>query len=133
MEVDVEPTPSTSLASTQKPQTEKEDLEIQVIGMSKEDKIARLVKIHVANHQKFMEAQKSKATQEMMLNLLGLAQKSHKELQKFISKKEVEEYSALPDVYGQLHLISNTQNIILKSWWVGKIIEHGFKRMIITK
>jgi hypothetical protein len=42
-------------------------------------------------------------------------------------------YSALPDVYGQLHLISNTQNISLKSWWVGKIIEHGFKRMIITK
>jgi hypothetical protein len=42
-------------------------------------------------------------------------------------------YSALPDVYGQLHLISNTQNISLKSWWVGKIIEHGFKTMIITK
>jgi hypothetical protein len=42
-------------------------------------------------------------------------------------------YSALPDVYGQLHLISNTQNISLKSWWVGKIIEHGFKRIIITK
>jgi hypothetical protein len=42
-------------------------------------------------------------------------------------------YSALPDVYGQLHLIPNTQNISLKSWWVGKILEHGFKRMIITK
>jgi hypothetical protein len=28
-----------------------------------------------------------------MLNLLGLAQKSQKELQKFISKKEVEEYT----------------------------------------
>jgi hypothetical protein len=42
-------------------------------------------------------------------------------------------YSALPDVYGQLYLIPNTQNISLKSWWVGKIIEHGFKRMIITK
>ncbi|PLW23385.1 hypothetical protein PCASD_11891 [Puccinia coronata f. sp. avenae] len=41
MDVDVEPTPSTSLASIQKPQTEEEDLEIQVIGMSKEDKIAR--------------------------------------------------------------------------------------------
>jgi hypothetical protein len=93
MDVDVEPTPSTSLASIQKPQTEEEDLEIQVIGMSKEDKIARLVKIHVANHQKFVEAQKSKANQEMMLNLLGLAQKSQKELQKFISKKEVEEYT----------------------------------------
>jgi hypothetical protein len=35
-------------------------------------------------------------------------------------------YSALPDVYGQLHLIPNTQNISLKSWWVDKIIEHGF-------
>jgi hypothetical protein len=42
-------------------------------------------------------------------------------------------YSALPDVYGQLHLIPNTQNISLKSWWVGKIIEHSFERMIITK
>jgi hypothetical protein len=29
-------------------------------------------------------------------------------------------YSAIPDVYGQLHLIPNTQNISLKSWWVGK-------------
>ncbi|PLW12623.1 hypothetical protein PCANC_20249 [Puccinia coronata f. sp. avenae] len=73
MDVDVEPNPSTSLASTQKPQKEEEDLEIQVIGMSKEDKIAKLVKVHVANHQKFVEAQKSKATQEMMLNLLGQA------------------------------------------------------------
>ncbi|PLW27692.1 hypothetical protein PCANC_24807 [Puccinia coronata f. sp. avenae] len=93
MDVDVEPTPSTSLASIQKPQTEEEDLEIQVVSTSKEDKIAKLVKIHVANHQKFVEAQKSKATQEMMLNLLGLAQKSQKELQKLISKKEVEEYT----------------------------------------
>ncbi|PLW48271.1 hypothetical protein PCANC_12906 [Puccinia coronata f. sp. avenae] len=76
MDVDVGPTPSTSLASTQKPQTEEEDLEIQVIGIFKEDKIATLVKIHVANHQKFVKAQKSKATQEMMLNLLGLAQKT---------------------------------------------------------
>ncbi|PLW30602.1 hypothetical protein PCASD_20566 [Puccinia coronata f. sp. avenae] len=92
MDVDVGPTPSTSLASTQKPQTEEEDLEIQVIGIFKEDKIATLVKIHVANHQKFVKAQKSKATQEMMLNLLGLAQKSQKELQKFISKKEVEHH-----------------------------------------
>jgi hypothetical protein len=93
MDVVVEPTPSTSLASTQKPQTEEEDLEIQVIGISKEDKMARLVNIHVANHQKFVEAQKSKASKEMMLNLIGLAQKSQKELQKIISKKEVEEYT----------------------------------------
>ncbi|PLW31030.1 hypothetical protein PCANC_24736 [Puccinia coronata f. sp. avenae] len=93
MDVDVEPTPSTSLASIQKPQKEEEDLDIQVVSTSKEDKIAKLVKIHVANHQKFVEAQKSKATQEMMLNLLGLAQKSQKELQKLISKKEVEEYT----------------------------------------
>ncbi|PLW38461.1 hypothetical protein PCASD_10372 [Puccinia coronata f. sp. avenae] len=71
MDVDVEPTPSTSLASTQKSQMEEEDLKIQ----------------------KFVEAQNSKATQEMMLNPLGLAQKSQKELQKFISKKEVEEYT----------------------------------------
>jgi hypothetical protein len=42
-------------------------------------------------------------------------------------------YSALPDVYGQLHLIPNTQNKSLKLWWVGKIIEHAFKRMSITK
>jgi hypothetical protein len=79
------------LASNQKPQTEEEDLEIQLIGISKEDKIAKLVKVHVANHQKFVEAQKSKATQEMMLNLLGKAQKSQKELYKLISKKEVGE------------------------------------------
>jgi hypothetical protein len=47
---------------------------------------------------------------------------------------DISKYSALPDVYGQLHLIPNTQNMSLKSWWVGKIIEHDFfKRMIITK
>ena len=42
-----------------------EDVEIQ--PLTKEDKIAHLVKIHVANYQKFVEAQKIKANQEVMM------------------------------------------------------------------
>jgi hypothetical protein len=42
-------------------------------------------------------------------------------------------YSALPDVYGPLHLIPKAQRTSLKSWRVGKIIENGFKRMNIRK
>jgi hypothetical protein len=38
-------------------------------------------------------------------------------------------YSALPDVYGPLYLISKAQHARLKSWRVGKIVENGFKRM----
>ena len=84
------PTPSTSLGNTQTPHSDVEDMEIQ--PLAKEDKIAHLVKIHVANYQKFVEAQKTKANKEVMMNLLGQAQKSKKELQKLISKKLVEEY-----------------------------------------
>jgi hypothetical protein len=56
----------------------------------------------------------------------------------FFSKREAPDlsgealYSALPDVYGPLHLIScKAQRTRLKSWRVGKIIENGFKRMNI--
>ena len=84
------PTPSTSLGNTQTPHSDMEEVEIQ--PLTKEDKIAHLVKIHVANYQKFVEAQKTKATQDEMMTLLGQAQKSQKELRKLISKKEVEEY-----------------------------------------
>jgi hypothetical protein len=38
-------------------------------------------------------------------------------------------YSALPDVYGPLYLISKAQCTRLNSWRVGKIVENGFKRM----
>ena len=93
MDLDTEipaPTPSTSLGNTQTPHSDNEEVEIQ--PLTKEDKKAHLVKIHVANYQKFVEAQKTKATQDVMMTLLGQAQKSQKELQKIISKKEVEEY-----------------------------------------
>jgi hypothetical protein len=42
-------------------------------------------------------------------------------------------YSALPDVYGPLHVIPKAQSTRLKSWRVGKIIEKCFKRMNIEK
>ena len=84
------PTPSTTLGNTQTHHSDMEEVEIQTL--TKEDKIAHLVKIHPANYQKFVEAQKTKATQDVMMALLGQAQKSQKELQKLISKKEVEEY-----------------------------------------
>ena len=67
-----------------------EDVKIQ--PLTKKDKIGHLVKIHVANYQKFVEAQETKATQDLMMNLLRQAQKSQKELQKLIYNKEVEEY-----------------------------------------
>jgi len=85
MDVDP-PTVSNSLETTQSCPL---DPEIEVLN--KEDRIKDLVKTHVANWKRCVEAQNLGATEEVR-TLLSLVQESQKALQELIPRKEVENY-----------------------------------------